>query len=366
MELAFDNLALLILIPFLAFVWFFVKWSSQFKKPSLLFPDLKLLVSHDFPSFKKKFSNLPTLCLWIAFSLLAIAFIDPHYFALKGGVLSPNDKPPEQGIAIYLVADESGSMMEEISAKGLSNRNAKIAKIDLLKQVTVPFIESRKNDLIGLIAFSRTADVRTPLTLEHQDVIQEISELRPSIDERDGGTAMGYAVFKTVNLILATKHFANDLIKKGKPAYDIENTIIVLVTDGVQNVNPDDVNDPFRSMDILEAAIYAKKNDVRLYIINVDPSILTKKFTPERNLMNKVTDLTGGHFYVVDQSNSLSEIYAEINKIEKSEIQDLNLSKDKLPEIYKRVSLYPFFIGFGMCFILLSLIFETTYFKRVP
>lgn len=366
MELAFDNLALLILMLFLGLVFLFFKWSKQFKKPSLLFPDLKLMPSHEIQSFKKKYSNLPNLCLWISFSLFAIAFVDPHYFVLKNGITSPENNPPEQGIAIYLIADESGSMMEEVSAKGLRNRNAKIAKIDLLKQVTAPFIESRKNDLIGLIAFARTADVRTPLTLEHQDVIKEISLLQPSIDESEGGTAMGYAVYKTVNLILATKHFANDLIKQGKPAYDIENAIIVLVTDGVQNVNPADVNDPFRSMDISEAAIFAKKNDVRLYIINVDPSILTSKFTPERNLINKVTALTGGHFYIVDNSNSLAEVYADINKIEKSEIQDLNLSKDKLPAIYQRVSFYPFFIAIGMAFLLLSLIFETTYFKRVP
>jgi len=366
-EFAFDNLALLILSIFCGCLYFFFKWAKQFKKPSLFFPDIEALTKSKATSFKQKYSELPNICLYLAFSLLAIAFTDPHYFTLKQGVTLPeNQDPPNQGIAIYLIADESGSMMGEVNAKSVNGRYEKMPKIDLLKQVTIPFIERRKSDLIGLIAFARSADVRSPLTLDHKTVMDEILQLKPSIDESDGGTAIGYAVYKTVNLIMATKHFAKDMIKDKKPSFEIKNAIVVLVTDGVQNVNPEDVNNPFRSMDISESAKYAKENNVRLYIINVDPTILTSKFTPERNLMNRVTDLTGGHFYVVDSSNSLSDIFADIDNIEKSEIKDYSGSKNNLPALYARVSFYPYFIAIAMAFLLIYVVLELSLFKRIP
>jgi Ca-activated chloride channel family protein len=367
-EFAVDNLALLILTFFLISLWFFYKWASHYNKPALYFPDLKILSNAPkTSSFKKRFSQVPFYLLLAAFLNLSLAFLDPHSYHLKNKLSTPSETPPPlDGIAIYLITDESGSMMEEITAKMPNGKYEKMAKIDFLKKVTTPFVMGRPSDLMGLIAFSRTADVRTPLTLDHKAVIEEIELLNPSIKEEDAGTAMGFAVFKTVNLIIATKHFANDLIKKGKPAYEIKNAIIVLVTDGVQNVNAEDASDPFRSMDIAEAANYAKENNVRLYIINVDPEIATPKFKPERNLMKLVTENTGGNFYLVDNITSLSDIFSEINKIEKDEIQDLNVSKDKLPTIYQRVSYYPFLLALSMGFLILYILLETLIFKRIP
>ena len=359
-----DFQAFFILLSFLGIVWFFYKWAKQYDEPSLLFPDLAPFNAKKKPSFKQKYAFLPKVCLWTAFTALALSFIDPHYFALKDGAVDNSQK--FEGIAIYLIADESGSMMEEVNARGDTGSVAKMTKIDLLKKVTFPFIKNRPDDLIGLVSFARTADVRAPLTLDHQTVIDEILALAPSINEEQGGTAIGFAVFKTVNLIVATKHFANDLIKEGKPAYEIKNAIIVLVTDGVQNVNPRDINDKFRSMDVSEAALYAKENNVRFYAINIDPSILTSKFKPERNLMQRVTESTGGHFYVIDNSTSLSHIYDEINKIEKSEIKNIPLSKAEQPELYQRVSFFPYLLEIALSFLFLYVLMETFYFKRVP
>jgi len=361
----FDLVALFFLPIVLLFLWICFKWQKQISSPSLKFSDLEALDTQEKKSLKSRFTNFPNYAFIISLASLLIAFIDPHYFALKQGGELPKP-PPLEGIAIYLIADESGSMMEQIRAQLENGRYENIAKIDFLKEVTIPFVNKRPNDLIGLIAFARGADVRAPLTLDHKSVIEEISHLKPSILPEDAGTSMGYAVFKTVNLIIATKHFANDLVKTGKPAYEIKNAIIVLITDGVQNVNPEDVNDPFISMDVKEAAEYAKKNGVHLYIINVDPSILTSQFTPERNLLHRVTQMTGGQFYAVDSSNSLSEIYNAIDEIEKSEIKEPLLSKEEQPDLYQRISFYPLFIASGMFFLFLGSLFETTFLKRVP
>ncbi|HRD54891.1 MAG TPA: VWA domain-containing protein [Parachlamydiaceae bacterium] len=354
----FDEKAFLLLIPVLFLLWVFFKWSEQFKKPALLFPDLDLIPS--LPNFKTKIAYLPDYLLKLAFFLLLIAFIDPHGFFLKK---TSFQEAPKEGIAIYILTDESGSMLEEISAKMPNGRYEKISKINFLKQVTVPFIDARKNDLIGLLSFARSADIKAPLTLDHKSVIDEINLLNPSILQSDAGTAIGYAVYKTVNLILATKHFANDLIKTGKPAYEIKNAIIILITDGVQNVNPEDSGDVFRSMDISEAAKYAKENDVRLYIINVDPSILTSKFAPERKLMQQVTKETGGEFYVADNNYSLSDIFLTIDALQKSAIKEI--PKNERPKNYKRLSLYPFFIAAAMVCLMLSIFLKTIFLRKI-
>lgn len=364
MDFGIDYIALLLLLPFLALLWFARKWTKRFQEPSLLFPDINSIQASKRTSFKTKYSFLPKACLWAALSFLGLALLDPHYFTLKEGMDDTQD--PKEGIAIYLIADESGSMMQEVNAKDIDGRIKKMPKIDLLKQVTVPFINKRQNDLIGLVSFARTADIKAPLTLDHKTVIDEISLLKPSISEEEGGTAIGYAVYKTVNLILATKHFAQDLIKEGKPAFEIKNAIIVLVTDGVQNVNPRDINDKFRSMDVTEAAAYAKENKIRFYAINIDPAILTSQFTPERNLMNRVTESTGGHFYVTDNSNSLDQIYDEISRIEKTEIKNSVLSKSEQPALYRRVSFYPYLLVLSLFFLFSYVLMETTFFKRVP
>lgn len=358
-SITFDGKAFLLIIPFLFIILIFFKWNNQYKKPALLFPDLEL-IPH-LSNFKTKSANLPDLLLKLAFILFLIAFIDPHGFTLKN---SSFQERPKEGIAIYLLTDESGSMQEIIQAKMPDGHDEKISKINFLKQVTIPFIKERKNDLIGLLSFARSADMRVPLTLDHQNVIDEINVLNPSTHQIDGGTAIGYAVYKTTNLILATKHFANDLIKEGKPAYEIKDAIIILITDGVQNVNPEDSGDIFRSMDIEEAAHFAKENHVRLYIINVDPSILTSTFTAERNLMQRVTKETGGDFYVADQNNSLSDIYQDINSLQKTTIKEI--PKKEAPKNYRRISSYPFFIASGLIFILLAIFLKTLILRKVP
>jgi len=358
------------LLALLAGVFFLLLWliskRISLSNPNLGFSDLKDISSVN-QSFRLKLSPFPLFLKWTALFFFLCAFIDPHYFSLKTPDPQREQPLPNEGIAIYLVVDQSGSMAEEISASGNETRRKRLKKIDLLKQVTKQFIENRPNDLIGLISFARRAPIQSPLTLDHKTVLTELAKLVPLTDNKEGGTAIGYAVYKTVNLIKETKHFAEKLIETGKPAYSIKNSIIVLITDGFQNINPEDIKHPFRAMDLTEAAKFAKSHHVKLYAINVDPSMSKEEFGPQRRLMRRITEETGGKFYSVDGSHTLEMIYQEINQIEKTKFFPFDsITKAEHPEMYTRVSFYPTLVALGMLSLLLAIFLETTILRRAP
>lgn len=353
-----------------AFLSFYLlNFKKRFAQPHLNFSDLKV-----FDGNQTVFAHWAGLPKWLMLSsllLLSLAFLDPRLYTERP--YDPANEPiksPAEGIAIYLVLDQSGSMAEEISV-GRNNRK----KIDLLKQVTQQFIsgntqtglKGRPNDMIGLIAFARGAHVLSPLTLDHAAILSELATFNP-VGERDqDGTSIGYAIFKTANMIAATKHYAQELIDKGEPAYTIKSNIMILITDGMQDPNPLDKGKRLRNMDIPEAAAYAKEQGIRLYIVNVEPKMALEEFTPHRHLMQRAAELTGGRFYMVDGTTYLEGIYREIDALEKSDLPEPEvLNKDQRPDLYRRFSLHPYLIGLGMLLLLTSLLLESTLFRRVP
>lgn len=353
-----------------------------FAQPFIFFSDLKDLKLGKL-SWKQKISHLPQKLQFIALFSFLLAFIDPHVLIPREHVEKQKEKAKEEilpthGIAIYLVLDQSSSMAQKVIARSSKGERITISKIDLLKNLTKEFIKGnpslqlkgRQQDLIGLVSFARAAQVVSPLTLDHQAIIEELSKLEIVDSAEKDGTSMGYAIFKTVNLIDATKYFARELIQEGKPAYEIKNSIIILITDGFQNPNPLDKGRRLRNMELDEAAAYAKEKNVRLYIINVDTNMASAEFAPHRNLLRRITELTGGHFYLIDEEGSLPEIYADIDRIEKSRIPYLEMkrkiSKDLQPHLYQRISFYPALIAFGMSVLFFSISLSTTVLRKVP
>jgi Ca-activated chloride channel family protein len=274
---------------------------------------------------------------------------------------------PTEGIAIYLVLDRSGSMGELISV-GRERRS----KLDLLKQVTAQFIQGnpelgltgRHTDMIGLVAFARVPNVLSPLTLDHKAILKLLSQLDVVKDKNLDGTAIGYAIYKTANLIAATRLFAKDLQGQGKPAYEIKNSVILLVTDGFQDPSLLDKGNRVRTIELQEAAQYALEQGVRLYIINVEPKIASEQFAPQRHLMQSIAEMTGGKFYLATSVQGLAEIYSEIDNIEKSLLPEEAITAPIQPK--RRVSFFPYLIALGMLCLLLAVLLKTTILKTFP
>lgn len=372
-------------------IFFLRKRFYSGEKPHLRFSQLaELTIPH--PSLRVRLAGLPKQLFFAALFFFCLAFVDPHFLVKKGlpdFADSQEDRAPEikevelptEGIALYFVLDRSGSMQKEVSLISPGGKRYTLTRLEYLKRVTSQFIRGdrslglggRPNDLVGMVSFARTAHVLSPLTLDHEELLSKLSDLQVVDQQTYDGTAMGYAVFKTVNLIAATKHFAEELIKEGKPAYEIKSTVVVLVTDGLQNTHPDDRAHPLRSQEIQQAAEYAEKQGVRLYIVDIEPAILQARFSPFLKQMQESAERTGGRFYVADQGRDLLDIYSEIDGLEKSrlprgkqllaEVRARRLEENPLKD-YRRIDLYPYLIALGLMALLGASVLQTTYLRR--
>lgn len=287
-------------------------------------------------SLRVKSSFFPRLLWWMAALFLILAVVDikkpPEKLVLS---VTP---PSNEGRALYLVLDQSGSM------EG--------AKMNTLKTVVDTFIQGRPTDLMGIVAFARTANVLVPLTLDHSLLLDALNDLKAIQDPMRNGTAIGYAIYKTSGLIAATKQFM-------KGVYDLKGSAIVLVTDGLQDPNALDNENPLRNQDIPEAAAFAKEQGIHLYIINIDPSISLDQYTAHRNQMRKAAESTGGGFYLADTSESLKGVFDAINQLEKSTLPPIPLQPPG-------ESTAPFFILLSLVTFFSAVFMETTLFRRIP
>jgi Ca-activated chloride channel homolog len=336
--------------------------------PSLAFSRLTdLKVS----SWRSRLVSSPKKLHLIALASLIIAFIDPHFLFPKSPISHQQNLPlrelPTEGIAIYLALDQSGSMAQPVAAIGEDGKKTSIPKIDLLKQVTKQFIIDHPSDLIGLVSFARVPRVLVPLTLDQETLLKQLEKIQVVKNPEEDGTSIGYAIFKTANLIAATRHFAQDLRTEGQPPFTIKSGIIIVVTDGFQDPSRLDQGNRLRTIELDDAAAYAKSQGIRLYIINIDPALSSAQYAPQRRQLQKITTLTGGQFYLVSDNQQLQDIYAAIDRLEKGTIfQEAHVQSPNSKTTYNRFSLYPFFILIGLGCLFASIFLDSMILKKVP
>lgn len=275
--------ALLLLVAFIAGIYALRKWSARFATPIVYFSKLDDFGPAE-PGLRAKFARLIPLLFFGSLVLFGSAFIDIHWVAPPGPDPLTPPQTPREGIAIYILVDRSDSMKDKVLWVNENGIPENLPKIDILKKVTGDFIQGnpkmgltgRPNDLIGLVSFARSARVEVPLTLDHKAVVDALDRIQIINNADAQGTGIGYAIYKTASILSATREFAQELSSKGsKPPYEIKSAVMLLVTDGFQDVNPEDRGDRFKSMDVEDASNFAKEQHIKLYIVNVDPSLNT-------------------------------------------------------------------------------------------
>lgn len=351
-----DLWALAFVFAVLAAFFFFWRWKLKGENPRFLYSRLANFAS------KEVGKRIPVARWGRALFLLALvfflfAFLNPRWMSSPG---EHNEKPLYiSGRAVYLVVDISGSMNTPVVTKNEKSQKGFPTRLDILKDVTSRFIKKSSGDLIGLISFARAAWVLVPLTLDHKIVNQKLQNLQVVKNYDRNGTAIGYAIYKTASIIAASKKFSEK-----QKAYDIKGSAMVLVTDGFQSPNPQDQGNRLRTMGVEEAAAFAKKQGVRLYIIDIYPKINKSEYAPERNLMEKAAKETGGNFYPAADTGKLDEIYSSINQLEESQVP---LATESLKRVLVvSASFYPLFIGLGLAALIAAIIMETAIIRKVP
>lgn len=344
---------------------------EQVAGPHSLFPDLSGLKEMA-TSWRLPTANLPRYLLYSALGLFAAAFVDPRVYVPRHGAAGePPQSEPVEGIAIYLVLDQSGSMADSVTVHG-----EKIPKIDLLKKVSIGFVQGdmklglagRANDMIGIISLARGANVLAPLTLDHKEIVNKIAQMPVLTSPEEGGTVLGYAIFKAANLIAATHHYAEELAQQKRPAYDIKSNVIILVTDGFQDPNPLDKDKPLVMMEVPDAADYARQVGVRLYIVDIDPAMGEAQYAAARHQMQHAAESTGGKYFLVQGETDLADIYADIDRLEKSALPTLavTLPKEQQPRLYSTLYLAPSLLMLALLSLSLSCLLDATFLRRVP
>ncbi len=279
---------LLLLIP----VFLVVYWKRRDRKGATLkFSSLAVLKQIQTPFWLR---HLPFLLRCLVLALLIVVLARPQSSATREEILS-------EGVDIVLALDLSSSMLSE---------DIQPNRIEAAKAVARDFIQGRNNDRIGMVVFAAQGFTQCPLTLDYSVLVQLLDDL--NVGMIDDGTALG------MGLATAVKRLSRS---------DTESKVVVLVTDGRNNAG---------EIDPITAADLAVSNDVRVYTIGVgrrgsapypvnDPLLgrrhVQVKVDVDEETLRKIADTTGGKYFRATDRESLENIYAEIDALEKTEIE---------------------------------------------
>ena len=205
-----------------------------------------------------------------------------------------------EGIDIMIASDISGSMLSE---------DFKPNRLEAGKNIAIDFIKARPDDRIGLVIFSGESFTQCPLTIDHDVLINLFADVKNGMV--DDGTAIGMGLATAVNRL-------KDSEAKSK--------VIILLTDGVNNTG---------SIPPITAAEIAKQFNIRVYTVGIGtngsaPYPFKDQFgnthyqmipvDVDEKTLTQIADITGGKYFRARDNNELTQIYQQIDKLEKVKI----------------------------------------------
>ena len=349
---------LLLLLPVIIYRYF-SRSALGLRTGKVLFPSTGSAVLAG-SSLRTRLLHLPFALRILSLILLIIALSRPLEGMEK--IFDIN-----KGVAIEIVLDRSSSMNAEMIFAG-----RQLNRLEVAKRVLLEFVQGdkgdlagRPNDLIGLITFARYADTACPLTLAHGALAEFVEPIALVNRKPEDGTAIGDGLaLAAARLQKAEKTLQQQALagESNQTAYEIKSKIIILLTDGEQNAG---LRTP------REAAELAKKWGIKIYTIGIGgresllrvPTLFGTQVIQRGPGVDKETlaDLareTGGIFRMAEDGDSLRSIYAEIDELEKSEIESV-----------RYVDYKERFMGFaltGLILLALEVLLRTTWLRRIP
>jgi Ca-activated chloride channel family protein len=276
---------------------------------------------------------------WLALALFIFALSQPR-------LTKSETKITASGVDIVVAFDLSGSM----AAEDFEIRGQRVNRLIMAREVLKKFIEQRPSDRIGLVVFASEAYTATPLTLDHDF-------LRENLDRLELGTipanqtAIGSALSTAINRL-------RELKSKSK--------IIILMTDGVNNAG---------KVSPLTAAEAAQALAVKVYTIGVgtrgQAPVPTGRnpFTGEKmyqmqpvdideETLTQIAERTEGKYFRADNAERFEAIYAEIDKLEKTEAD--------VKKYAQHQELFGWILPPALGLLLLEVLLLNTVWRRLP
>ena len=297
----------LLVIPALMLVHYvYIELSGR--RPHLRVPDVKFWKAGG-RSVLGVIRHLPFLLRTIALVMIIIAIARPRSSTKM-------DKIDTEGIDIVLAMDVSTSMLA---------RDFTPDRISAAKDIAIEFISQRPSDRMGIVVFAGESYTQCPLTTDRATLINLMKEIATGPIE--DGTAIGNC------LATAVARMQNS---------DAKSRVVILLTDGVNNsgeITPQTAADIAKTYGIRVYTIGVGANGTAPYPVMTPWGVQMQNVEVEidENLLKNIAETTGGRYFRATDNTKLSEIYSEINKMEKA-----RTTIDSFP-IYKEL-----FTGFAL------------------
>ena len=241
-----------------------------------------------------------------------------------------------EGIDIILAQDISGSMLA---------RDLKPDRLEASKKVAADFVEGRPTDRMGLVVFSGESFTQVPLTTDHTVMLNMLKELKSGMI--DDGTAIGDGLATAINRLKDSEAISK---------------VIILLTDGMNNAG---------SVDPYTAAEMAKIFGIRVYTIGVGSygtapfpvqtmfgvQYQQMKVEIDEKLLATIANSSGGKYFRATSNQKLDEIYAEIDKLERSKIEVTEFR-------HLHEEFYPL-VAWAIALLLLEFLLRKTVFRTI-
>lgn len=284
---------LLLLVP-IAIVWYLFKYKNQTSELSV--SSLKGFKLTN--SFLPKLRHLLFVLKLAALILLITAIARPQTVDIS------TKTKTTRGIDIIIAIDVSASML----AKDL-----KPNRLEALKNVAADFINGRPNDRIGLVEYAGESYTKTPITSDKGIVLRSLKEIKYN-NIITGGTAIGMGLATAVNRIKDSK---------------AKSKVIILLTDGVNNsgfIDPQTASELAVEYGIKTYTIGLGTNGMALSPIALgrDGRFEYGRVQVEidEDLLKEIASATGGKYFRATNNQKLKEIYKEIDKLEKTDVEE--------------------------------------------
>ena len=258
--------------------------------------------------WRSRLAWLPDVLLALALAALVVALAGPR-------IGERFSRIQREGIAIMMVVDTSGSM----SALDLSTSRRERTRLEAVQDIFERFVlgggalPGRPNDAIGLVSFAGYADTAAPLTLDHENLVAVARNLTITTLREENFTAIGDALGLAVERL------------RESPA---QSRIVVLLTDGVNNAG---VETPGA------AAELARSLGVKVYTVGAGSTGIAHMRVPDarggsmlravaveidEETLRDVAERTGGLYFRADSADALEDVYAEIDRLERTKITE--------------------------------------------
>lgn len=322
-----EFLWLLILLPVMAYMLY------KFKFVRLNNFKFSNLESFNLNTLKSKLYPLINIFRIITLLLVIVALARPQEIS------NSTRTKTSSGIDIVIAVDISSSMLAQ---------DLKPNRLEALKTVASQFINDRINDRIGLVIYAGESYTKTPVTSDKDVVIKSLSDITFDGIIEDG-TAIGMGLATSVNRLKESK---------------AKSKVIILLTDGVNNsgfIDPSTAADLAANFEIKTYTIGLGTNGNARAPVALNPNGSFRfgmtKVEIDEELLKNVANKTGGLYFRATDNKKLEEIYNEINKLEKTEVEEIKYSDSE--EKYRLLII----AAIGLIFV--ELILKYTVFRSI-